>query len=282
MSERNWYYADHQRQNQGPLPASAIVALFRKGVLEADSLVWHEGLSEWQALSKHFAEIGIKANEADRSFLLPLEPLPVTAPAPASTATPSNRNDADIVPAGFVRRWAAVFLDSLIVSVPVTVLAVVLAIPLVMASANPESAAEKAQGLFYLLYLLVAPAYYAGMESSAHQATFGKMALGIKVVDLRGRRLGLGQALGRWFAAALSYISLGIGFLMAAFTEKKQALHDLIAGTQVVDRWAYSEHPENQKRELGGCLIAFVVGMVLLLLLALGLPVLLIYAIGGH
>ena len=56
--------------------------------------------------------------------------------------------------------------------------------------------------------------------------------------------------------ASLSYLTLYIGFLMAAFTERKQALHDMVAGTLVVDRWAYTEHPELQRRGLGGCVIA--------------------------
>jgi uncharacterized RDD family membrane protein YckC len=72
------------------------------------------------------------------------------------------------------------------------------------------------------------------MESSAKQATVGKMALGIIVTDLEGRRLGFGRATGRYFAKILSALILGIGFLMAAFTERKQGLHDMVASTLVV------------------------------------------------
>lgn len=72
------------------------------------------------------------------------------------------------------------------------------------------------------------------MESSAKQATLGKMALGIVVTDLEGARIGFGRATGRYFAKILSGLILGIGFLMAAFTERKQGLHDIIAGTLVV------------------------------------------------
>ena len=76
--------------------------------------------------------------------------------------------------------------------------------------------------------------YFALMESSSKQATLGKMALGIRVTDVNGNRIGFGRATGRHFAKILSGLILGIGFLMAAFTEKKQALHDMIAGTLVV------------------------------------------------
>jgi uncharacterized RDD family membrane protein YckC len=60
------------------------------------------------------------------------------------------------------------------------------------------------------------------------------MALGIRVTDLDGNRIGFGKATGRYFAKILSALILGIGFLMVAFTERKQGLHDMLAGTLVV------------------------------------------------
>lgn len=65
-------------------------------------------------------------------------------------------------------------------------------------------------------------------------ATIGKKALGIKVVDLYGNRLSFWRSLGRYFAMILSYLSLFIGFILAGFTTKKQALHDMASGTLVV------------------------------------------------
>ncbi|MBI5709994.1 MAG: RDD family protein [Candidatus Eisenbacteria bacterium] len=76
--------------------------------------------------------------------------------------------------------------------------------------------------------------YFALMESSSKQATVGKMALGIRVTDLAGRRISFARATGRCFGAILSGLLFGIGFLMVAFTEKKQGLHDIMAGTLVV------------------------------------------------
>jgi uncharacterized RDD family membrane protein YckC len=76
--------------------------------------------------------------------------------------------------------------------------------------------------------------YYSLLESSAWQATLGKKALGLEVTDLDGNRIGFGRATGRFFAKIISSIILGIGYLMAGFTEKKQALHDILAGTLVI------------------------------------------------
>ena len=78
--------------------------------------------------------------------------------------------------------------------------------------------------------------YEAFMTSSPWQATVGKRVLGIVVTDMEGRRLSFGRATGRHFAKWLSSMALGIGYIMAAFTEKKQGLHDFVAGTVVVEQ----------------------------------------------
>ena len=99
-----------------------------------------------------------------------------------------------------------------------------------------------------MLWWLIAPLYFAVMESSSLQATFGKRVLGIKVTDVAGRRIEFGHALGRWAAASSSWLTLGAGFLMVFGNRRRRALHDVVANTLVVDRWAYSAHPERQDR----------------------------------
>ena len=111
-----------------------------------------------------------------------------------------------------------------------------------------ESAAGMADGSFsasfHVVYnsfgmvigVLLLWLYFALLESSRLQATLGKRALAIKVTTLDGRRLGFWRATGRTIAKYLSAVILMIGFIMAGFTRRKQALHDLIAGTLVIDR----------------------------------------------
>jgi uncharacterized RDD family membrane protein YckC len=92
-----------------------------------------------------------------------------------------------------------------------------------------------AMALVFLVSWVLPLLYLAGMESSKRQATIGKAAMSLQVTDLEGRRLTFGHATGRSFAKIISvHFLLGIGCLMAAFTEKKQALHDMIAGTLVL------------------------------------------------
>lgn len=85
-----------------------------------------------------------------------------------------------------------------------------------------------------LLGLMAGWIYYALMESSGWQATLGKKVLGLKVTDLAGNRISFARASGRFFGKILSGMLLLVGFMMAGFTERKQALHDILAGCLVL------------------------------------------------
>jgi uncharacterized RDD family membrane protein YckC len=76
--------------------------------------------------------------------------------------------------------------------------------------------------------------YFCLMWTSTKQASLGMMAVGIKVVDLTGARISFGKATGRYFASILSGCLVGAGYIMIAFNERKQSLHDQMAGTLVV------------------------------------------------
>ena len=83
--------------------------------------------------------------------------------------------------------------------------------------------------------LIIGWLYFAGMESSEHQGTLGKIALGLVVTGMDGQRVTFGRASGRFFAKIITgLVPLYIGFIMAGFTEKKQALHDMIASCLVL------------------------------------------------
>jgi uncharacterized RDD family membrane protein YckC len=102
---------------------------------------------------------------------------------------------------------------------------------------DPAFMAPFVLGLFstFALFVVAQWLYFAGMESSPRQATFGKAAMSLCVTDLTGQPLTFGHATGRFFAKIMSgLIPLGIGYIMAGFTKKKQALHDIIAGTPVL------------------------------------------------
>lgn len=128
--------------------------------------------------------------------------------------------------AGFWRRFVALFIDGLILIIPQLILGGIFG-------------SEENVG-FILSYGLLLWLYFALMESSSKQATLGKMALGIVVVDKSGNRASFGRATGRWLAKSISFLLLLAGYIMAAFTEKKQALHDMMAGCLVVKKESLS------------------------------------------
>lgn len=146
--------------------------------------------------------------------------------------------------AGFWRRFVAILIDSILFNIVFGVIGGALGVlDVEMAGTvgtntstytHQADASDAAQGVFFLVYLAVQWLYFALLESSAKQGTLGKMALGIRVTDLDGNRISFGRATGRYFAKFISAIILYIGFIMAAFTAKKQALHDIIASTLVI------------------------------------------------
>ncbi len=125
--------------------------------------------------------------------------------------------------AGFLRRLVAYLVDVLIFYIFFFVLGLIFG-----------GAGGGGQEIFGIIALVAAWLYFALMESSERQATLGKMAISIKVTNLEGDRISFGRATGRYFAKILSGIILLIGYIMAAFTAKKQGLHDMLAGTLVV------------------------------------------------
>ena len=102
-----------------------------------------------------------------------------------------------------------------------------------MSGVHPLGLAILGGGVTFIATLFGSWLYEAFMESSSYQATLGKMIFGMKVTDLNGNRISFERATGRHFAKILSSI-LGIGYIMVGFTERKQGLHDLLAGTLVL------------------------------------------------
>ena len=151
--------------------------------------------------------------------------------------------------AGFWLRAVAYLLDVILVSV----VTVPIVIALVVATGLPEWAKtmsdENSQDpaafipLFTFIALLVVIMlcglwlYYSLTESSVWQGTVGKKAMGLMVTDLDGRRVTFGRATGRFFSRLITgLVPLLIGYILAGITAKKQALHDMIAGTLVLRR----------------------------------------------
>jgi uncharacterized RDD family membrane protein YckC len=139
---------------------------------------------------------------------------------------------------GFWIRFVAVVIDGILVGIVVWPVALIMTVAIGLAGHSvsmPGIGVNLVSGVVRVAFSALAKwIYEASMESSSRQATVGKMALGLKVTDLEGRRISFARATGRHFAKYVSGMILLIGYIMAGFTERKQALHDMIAGTLVV------------------------------------------------
>lgn len=237
-----WVGRDGQRH--GPYKEDDVRQWLRNGQLAREDLGWYEGLADWQPLSVLFPD----------AVPVAAPPLPAAAvPPPTTTAALEDY-------AGFWKRLAAYIVDVLVLYIPNLLImkafgedAAQATLQQAMLTAGPNlDALVAAYGRYYetmhvaiALTTLLAWLYFALCESSAWQATVGKLAMGIRVTDLQGRRISFPRALGRYAAKILSAMILLLGFLMIAWTRRKQGLHDLLANTLVLNgrASAFREQP---------------------------------------
>jgi uncharacterized RDD family membrane protein YckC len=174
------------------------------------------------------------------------------APAPpaASPASPLQVGwtpQSSVAYAGFWLRFVAYLIDQLVLGIPLLILFAVLIVVLGLSAAlqglhpgeSPDEAfAAIGAGVIFLgiaVFVVASWLYFALCESSTWQATPGKKVLGLFVTDLEGNRIAFPHASGRFFAKLVTgLIPFAIGYIMAGFTAKKQALHDMIAGCLVL------------------------------------------------
>jgi uncharacterized RDD family membrane protein YckC len=330
METAPWYYVNADRQRQGPVPAATIRELAAVGAVDARTLVWRQGMPQWQALEQVAGELGITLAAAATAAPSP-PPAPPAAPrmdspaatadteatrvlrseprladvgaasplsepkrvAPASAypdaamqqayaaqvgADPQARTtfagDGHVLYASFLKRVAASIIDSFIVAI----ITVVVQTPIAFIAGVSLGALGDAAGAGTLLLQLatqligiaIGIAYFGYFYTSDQQASPGKQLVGIKIARPDGERISFARSVGRYFANWLNIFTLGLTYLLPLFTEKRQALHDLICDTVVVDRWAFTDSPERQTEELGGCAIVVLVlwGLMILGIIA--------------
>jgi uncharacterized RDD family membrane protein YckC len=140
---------------------------------------------------------------------------------------------------GFWIRFLAHLLDGIVLSVLFVPIFIIFLLPAFIKAVNHINAEEPPVELFSAIFLMIPVIwivqwlYDALSTSSSWQGTIGKKVLRLKVTDEAGNRISFGRATGRFFGKLLSGMIMNVGFIMIAFTERKQGLHDMIAGTLV-------------------------------------------------
>jgi uncharacterized RDD family membrane protein YckC len=161
---------------------------------------------------------------------------PASAYSPQATAHQAITPVAGVGYGGFWIRVVAAIIDAIILRVVVAPVGMIfggLGMAGMMSGIPHAGLHILGGGITIILLIFGSWLYEAFMESSSYQATLGKMIFGMKVTDLNGNRISFERATGRHFAKWLSTIIMCIGFIMVGLTDRKQGLHDLLAGTLV-------------------------------------------------
>lgn len=253
-----WYYADNGRQ-VGPVEEPALDDLVRAGVVRDDTLVWRDGMANWQPHSMVRAPrpptpmpavpmaAGGFCSECGRPF--PMDQL--VAIGNASVCAQCKpvylqrvREGGQAIGArhygGFWIRFVARIIDGIITGVAMTIVAIPLGGLLgvgLMRGFDPSSTSPFFGFAALGLYMLLAFAFsfvYEVYFISKRGATPGKMILNLKVIHPDGALLTTGQAVGRYFGYILSGFIFYIGYIIAAFDPEKRALHDRLVDSRVI------------------------------------------------
>jgi len=263
MPSSEWFYVQ-DRQKVGPVSKEQIRSLYEQGTISGEDLVWTQGMSEWKPASQVQARFAAPAaaqsappaspppmaesnmDPAIDMAAAPLEEGAAPEQAPAYDAGEGLGIDRAYAPtteheyAHFGLRLGAFIIDSIIVFAlnMMVLLAVGAGMALVMSMFQGSETGTSMASILGLiangLMIAVPWLYYARQESGMRMATIGKRAVGIQVIDIDGYPVSFLRATGRHFGKILSGMICLIGYFMALFTQKKQTLHDMLAGCVVV------------------------------------------------
>jgi uncharacterized RDD family membrane protein YckC len=228
----NWFYASNGSQ-QGPVSEDDLRALVQAGSINAATQIWKEGMSDWKTLAEA------------RPDLAPASAIPAVNPGLKDLNVQAMREGAlptfytgTLNYAGFWIRFAAKFIDGILMSVVQAIiqfgLGMVMALSSRGASPDDAGAAVIALAVLVMVLSLGVQALYYGLMVGKYGATLGKMACGLKVVMPDGSPVSMPRSFGRYFAEILSSLTICIGYIIAAFDDEKRALHDHIASTRVI------------------------------------------------
>lgn len=236
-------------ERHGPYQEEQVRDWLRSGQLSTDDLAWYDGLADWQPLSVLF-------------------PQDKPAPAPSPYGPPplqQRTNEAYFDYAGFWQRFGAWVIDLIILMIPSMIVMYAFGgleaykhlIERMQGGADMAAAvrdyAQATEGAS-VASLVITYLYYTFFEASKWQATPGKLALRLRVTDTNGQRITFGRSAARNVVRLLALV-FGlipvICYLAITWTQRKQGLHDLWAGTYVLNGTVQQQPPQRPNGEHG-------------------------------
>ncbi len=261
----NWYYVEAGKQ-AGPVTDEQLQQLIRNGTVRADTLVWREGMANWQP----YAQVNPGAVAVASGAVPNLASAPVAGGAivccecartfpPDSVIRYGDRwvcaeckplflqklregailPGAGLVYAGFWIRALAKLIDGLIIGLVIAIPVLILVFAFFRSGPGPgpgqapDMLGLALQILIQIGAVLISVAYVTFFLGK-FGATPGKMACGLRVVTAEGERISYMRAFGRGWAEQLSGMICYIGYLLAPFDDQRRTLHDHICNTRVV------------------------------------------------
>ena len=252
----NWYYVDAGQQ-AGPVDDAQLEALLQSGRVQLETLVWREGMAEWQpyhyvrpgggsAAATAAPPVALGADQAvcaecgglfNLQDTIPYGGLRVCARCKPvfmqKLAEGAVLKQGEMAYAGFWIRFGAYLLDVLILWVVNVTIGLIGGLGLGRAVGAQPSGTIALQLILVLVQLCIGVTYETVMIGR-FGATLGKMACKLKVVTASGGKVSYMLAFGRYFAKVFSGLTCSIGFIIAGFDEQKRALHDRLCETRVV------------------------------------------------
>jgi len=245
-----WYYAIGG-ERFGPVTHSELERLVQAGTIVADTLIWRQGMNEWQTLAAVRAVNPAWFTERRQSTPPALEtPEADTAPLLSTPELVTDRTPEPeaLVYAGFWSRFGAYVVDFflwwMVWQIFVGIVGTAYFSAAMAIAEHGPGYQPKPEELMVLVRFLGAACVIGLVWSIIYDAIFllrfgatpGKLIFGLRVVQADGRPLGFMRVAARSMAKALTGLTLGIGFLVAAFDEQKRGLHDFICNMRVVKK----------------------------------------------
>jgi uncharacterized RDD family membrane protein YckC len=256
----NWYYVNGAGQQAGPLDDAAFDALIASGGINMETLVWREGMANWQPLREVRPQMGdmpegsppvlasggqeVVCSQCGGVFPMQ-DTIQVGNARVCANCKPvfvqKMREGLSVEQAGMLRyagfwtRFAARFLDGILLGIVNNLInfAFGMGIAGISNSASPSTGLALLPFVALFINLFICMTYETLMIGK-FGATLGKMACKIRVVMPDGGKVSYPRSLGRYFSTLVSTLTCFVGFIMAAFDGEKRALHDRICDTRVV------------------------------------------------
>ena len=232
-----WYYAQNN-ERLGPVSEAELVELSQIGKITGDTLVWRQGWNDWRT----WRDAGLTPDAGNVACVECHKPFPTTEMVQyegawvCPTCKPiffqrvregvTVRQEMQY--AGFWYRVLAKIVDAIILQV------VNVPLRLMLGTASTDTETQLRLLFLTMGISMVFSAAYGIFFMGKFGATPGKMALRLRIVMSNGAKISWGRAVGRYFAEMLSSLTLGIGYIIAAFDDEKRALHDHICDTRVI------------------------------------------------